>query len=320
MENFNKLNSQESKKRSPEAMVGQLKGLLLEMSAGLNTELEEYLPDSFKGVGLVDEKGAVRENLYNSENGGPLESEQIENFNQFISTREQDWSAFDDERVRKFYLEKYGADTDEKFMQAWHDEKIKSNGALAEMAVTLLMHKFLKDDFYVLRTNAYDDYAHGVDNFIVEKTTGTVVCTFDEFLGSSDDDRFHKKLDRERKQAIQHGATITYGLGVEYTEENKRQIIPKTIRDVPTFTLPINKEQCLELINDLGESLDAEVGEVSIKVFKSIIASLATQAEYFKDDLSEGSPVLARVNEFMTALVGIQERFHDELNLDGTNE
>ncbi len=304
-----KFNTPERRKKSPEMMAKQLEGLLLEMSESLNRELDEHLPDSVKGMGLVDEKGAVREDLYSSEHEGPIKPEQIEKYNQFVETREQDWSAFGDERVRKFYSEQYGADTDEKFMEAWHAERLKSNGSLAEMSVTLLMHKFLGDNFYVLRTNAYDDYSHGVDNFIVEKSTGTVVCTFDEFLGSSEDERFLKKLDRERKQAVSHGATITYGLGVEYTEDNERQIMPKTIRDVPTFTLPINKEQCLELIDDLGDSLDSEVGELSTEVFKSIISSLATQAEYFKEDLSADSPVLARVNEFMAALVKIQEQF-----------
>jgi hypothetical protein len=290
------------------------------MSDVVNQELEEYLPEAFKGIGLIDERGAVREELYSSENGGPIKPEQIEKYQQFNETREHDWSAFDDERVRKYYLEKYGADTDEKFMQAWHDERLKSNGSLTEMAVTVLLHKFLKDDFYVLRTNTYDDYAHGVDNFIVEKSTGMVVCTFDEFFGTVEDDKFLKKLDRERQQAVKHGATITYGLGVEYDSENNKQIVPKTIRDVPTFSLPISKEQCLELIDDLGENLNEEMGEISINVFKHIISSMVDQAKYFKDNLPENSPVLARVNEFMDALTRVQEQFIETVNLDRTNE
>lgn len=312
MENFT---NNEKKKKTPEMMVTQLRGLLLEMSNELNSELDAYLPESLKGMGLVDDKGAIRGDMYNAEFGGPIQPDKIEKFNLFVETREQDWSAIDDERVRKFYAERYGANTDEEFMQVWRNERLASNGSLAEMAVTVLLHKVLKDDFYVLRTNAYDDYAHGVDNFIVEKSTGTIVCTFDEFLGSSEDERFHKKLDREREQAIKHGATITYGLGVEYSEDNRRQIMLKTIRDIPTFTLPINKEQCLKLIDDLGESLGIEVGGVSIEVFKHIINSLSIQAEHFKIDLPNNSPVLARVNDFMVTLKNVQERFNDNINL-----
>lgn len=319
MEKINTFNSREVK-RSPEVMATRLKELLQEMSGRLNAELSEYLPTSVQGMDLVDENGSICNYLYSSELGGSIKPELIEKYSQFVETRERDWSAVDDERVRKYYLDQYGADTDEKILQAWYNEKLKSNGSLAEMAVTLLMHKFLKDDFYVLRTNSYDDYAHGVDNFIVEKATGAVVCTFDEFLGSEEDDRFHKKLDRERRQAIKHGATITYGLGIEYDEENKRQIVPKTIRDVPTFTLPINKAQCIELINDLGDNLDEAIGGISMEVFRHIVSSMLTQAEYFKEDLPEDSPVLAQVNDFTVVLTGIQKRLDSDVNLDGTNE
>lgn len=312
MEKFNQIIGKENKK-SPEMMVDQLKKLLIQVSENINSELREYFPNTVETINLVNEAGVISEELYKADLGGPISLEQIEKYQQFVETRERDWSAFDDEKVRQFYAERYGSQTDEEFMQAWHNERIKSNGSLAEMAVTVLLHKFLKDDFYVLRTNPYDDYAHGVDNFIVEKNTGVVVCTFDEFFGSVDDDRFHKKLDRERRQATKHGATITYGLGVQYSEDNKKQIIPQTIRNVPTFTLPINKEQCLALIDDLGEDLEQEVGDVSSEVFKHIISSMVTQAEYFKVDLLDDSPVLARVNEFMSALIKIQAKFTNDL-------
>ncbi len=315
MERFN---AQERNKNTPEAMVESLKEMVLKMSDDINDEIREFLPEEIRDGDLVDKNGMVREEMYSSEYGGPISPERIKQFKQFIETRERDWSGADDERVRKYFYNKYNISTEEELVEVWKEEKEKSEGSLAEMAVTLLMHKFLKDDFYVLRTNPYDDYAHGVDNVIIEKKTGAVVCTFDEYMGSDEDDRFIKKLDQERGKAMKHGATVTYGLGVENGEGGgKRKIVPQTVRDIPTFALPISKEESHALISELSEDLN---DDVSMEVFAKIITSLSEQSGYYKENLPEGSPVLARVEDFMQALSGIQKRFDIDVNIDGDIE
>ena len=48
------------------------------------------------------------------------------------------------------------------------------------MAIMVLLHKMLKDDFVVLRSAKRDDYAGGVDMLIVNRKTGAVICAIDD--------------------------------------------------------------------------------------------------------------------------------------------
>ncbi len=294
------------RKRSPEAAYERLRGLLTEMAHDINTELAPHLPEDLQQTGLVDERGAIRDTAYLDTQGGPFSEERIEEFRMFVRTRERDWCEPDNPKVQDYYHHKHNAHTEDEILTAWRSERNKHDGALAEMAVTVLMHKYLKDEFYVLRTNIYDDYAHGIDNLIVEKATGAVICTFDEFVGSVEDERFQKKLHRERKQAHDQGAKIDYGIGIRHDIDGTRNVERKAVRHVPTFTLPIEKTQLQSLLHELGDTLDNPPSAATHETFTHIISSLSEQATMFKKTLSSESPVRARADEFMEALIRIQ--------------
>jgi hypothetical protein len=296
--------SKQEKKQSPEQAHEKLQQLLGEMSNEINAELAPLLSEKLHSV--VDEHGAIRDDIFAKEHGGPLTSERIREYRAFVRTRERDWSGADDEKIQKYYRDVRGATNEEELIAAWKTERNKHDGALAEKAITILMYQFLKDEFFVLRTNTYDDYAHGIDNLIIEKSTGAVVCTFDEFIGSVDDERFQKKLTRERKQAQKQGATIEYGLGLVRGENGASYFECTAVRHVPTFTLPIQKEELSGLIQSLGDTVDRTSEGAHISLFSHIATSLAEQARTYMDELPEHSPVRARVVEFMSALTRIQ--------------
>jgi hypothetical protein len=296
------------RRHTPEVAHERLRILLAEMAHTVNAAFTPHLPEALHTTGLVDERGAIRDTAYLAEHGGPLSEERIEEFRMFVKTRERDWCEPENPNVQDYYRRKCNAQTEEEILTAWRKERSMHDGALAEMAVTILMHKFLQDEFYVLRTNTYDDYAHGIDNLIIEKATGAVICTFDEFVGSIEDERFQKKLTRERKQARDQGAKIDYGIGITHQTDGTVHVERKAVRHVPTFTLPINKTQLHTLLKELGETLDQPQSTATLETFTHIITSLAEQATMFKNDLPPESPVRARADEFMAALARIQQQ------------
>ncbi len=63
----------------------------------------------------------------------------------------------------------------------WHkEEKEKNFGELWEKAKTVILNKIIGTEFIVVRASKHDDYENGVDNIIINKETGNVVCAFDE--------------------------------------------------------------------------------------------------------------------------------------------
>jgi len=53
--------------------------------------------------------------------------------------------------------------------ERWRQDRDKNPANLTEIALTLLFHKFLKNDFIVARASAYDDYNNGVDLVLIDK-------------------------------------------------------------------------------------------------------------------------------------------------------
>ena len=67
-------------------------------------------------------------------------------------------------------------------METWRRQQEAKDPNLTEMSLTLLLNKFLKKDFIVARASSYDDYNNGIDNVLIDKTSGEVLCGFDEVM------------------------------------------------------------------------------------------------------------------------------------------
>ena len=80
----------------------------------------------------------------------------------------------------------------EQLIQEYREKQQKSNGALLEAAKTILFHKAIKSDFLVMRSSNFDDYENGVDNVMVNKKTGDIICAFDE-VNDKKDGKFCQK-------------------------------------------------------------------------------------------------------------------------------
>jgi len=166
----------------------------------------------------------------------------------------------------KWVSEKEGVDPDkvtEKMHNNWllKQKEVKTKKSdILEMVTTLLLHKALHKDYDIVRASQYDDY-HGVDNIIVHKASGAVICAFDEvhdfnFSIESPED---KKIKFVKQSAKKGGSTIEYGFTFKDGEFVKQRIenVPKLYM---AFT-PIELGKALELVNtkNLDSLEDQEV-------------------------------------------------------------
>jgi hypothetical protein len=79
------------------------------------------------------------------------------------------------------------------------EESLLSDGERFEVLKTIVFYKFLNEKFIIVRTSSYDDVQNHVDNLIVEKETGNIVCAFYEVSAISGPE-FIKKQERFLKK------------------------------------------------------------------------------------------------------------------------
>jgi len=164
------------------------------------------------------------------------------------------------------------------------DEKMKI-GEVWEMFSTAILHKHLRKrlgkDFMVVRTSEYDDFCNKmgkVDNLILDKKTGNVICAFDEVVslfGEETDTRVAEKIENIKNKNLQKGgADIRYGI---YFEEKAGEMRLKKgpISHLPIFYLAISAE---DLKKAIGNPAEQE------KVFQQMIDSMNKQIQAIKEE------------------------------------
>ena len=161
----------------------------------------------------------------------------------------------------------------------WHkEEKEKNFGELWEKAKTVILNKIISSGFIVVRASKHDDYENGVDNIIIDKETGNVVCAFDEVSAEEGTEKEAEKSEKVEGKNKEGGATIKYGITVN--EENK--IIKKEIRNIPVFYLRLSGRDLVKLLHKMDYK-SGEPSEIELNVFGDLINSLKEQLEELKN-------------------------------------
>ena len=172
-------------------------------------------------------------------------------------------------------LENKWASEQRKTVDDWHKSKDRNPATIAEMAVTVVLHKLLGERFIVARSSTFDDYKYGVDNVLIDKETGAVVCGFDEVLGFEGDDGGEKK-NKKIKETLSHGGTsLKYGATI-LDGQIKRQ----NLENIPTFFLSLSKDELNTLLLDL--KINPSSTENEKKLILKMVTSLENQAEEAK--------------------------------------
>ncbi len=256
MNYFEKIKKQEQ----PGEKLDRLMGAIAE-------KLNQELP-SIGGAALVSDDCSV-----NMEAFGPPE---LEEDKKKIWQKDVEWSAAENPNVQDFYKDKYGAAGEgvAGVVAQFKKEKERSASAQLEKAIAGVFYKILGSEYVVVRSSTFDDYFNGLDNVIVNKKTGDVVCAFDEVHGEAGQDRYDKKMDKVKKIARGGGANLKYGLTFENGAPAK-----KSLANIPVFYLALSNAELKELLGQMGYGVDDKPAEVELKVFDKLIGSMEEQAK-----------------------------------------
>jgi hypothetical protein len=159
------------------------------------------------------------------------------------------------------------------------EESLLTDGERLEVLKTIVFHKFLNEKFIVIRTAIYDDVQNHVDNLIVEKETGNIICAFDEVSAISGPE-FIKKQERFLRNNIK-GAKVKYGI-----LSTKDGLIKNKIENIPIFYLALPPEHINEGIRNIA-SLE-EISDYEEKIWSYFVTTLQSQIARLKlENLNE---------------------------------
>lgn len=144
------------------------------------------------------------------------------------------------------------------------EKKIMADGERFERLKTVILHKAFGKDFIVARSSRYDDIKNGIDNVIIEKETGNVVCAVDDITTKDSnaekdkitDFRFEDKKEYVARKNKKGGAELKYGISVE-----KGRIVKKNIGNLPVFCISLSPETLKKTEKTLISSLNRKDGK-----------------------------------------------------------
>lgn len=175
------------------------------------------------------------------------------------------------ERLKEIYAKEKGLSVEEL-----EKKKMMKDGEQLEMLKTAIFHKNLGPDFVVVRASDYDDIKRKVDNVIVNKKTGNVICAFDEGSPMSGD-----KYENKQKEIIERdkkgGANLKYGLTFKDGQEKPHL---KELTGLPIFLLALPPSEIQEGMEKFDEDDDYEK-----KLFKVFITEIDTQIKKMEGDV-----------------------------------
>jgi hypothetical protein len=182
-------------------------------------------------------------------------------------------------------------------------ERLKATGERMEMLKTVVFDKFLGKNFVVVRSARYDDVANKIDNVILDRKTGNLVCAFDE-VGESSGPKYERKKDEVlRRDREKGGGTLKYGLRIE----RDNRLVKDKVENVPIFYLALPKE----LIDETIEQLDPSAKKPSRRekqLFAYFNASLYSQIQLLNMDTNLNPVLTDRIKNFKRILEGLQEK------------
>jgi hypothetical protein len=252
----------------------KLMSIMARSAQEINAELEKT-----HGLhGLVDESLHINPSAFTREQSGMYEQGDISNDEETVNALDRLNSAADNPSTQKFYQDTYGISTVEGIVAKHRENKEVSKSNQAEMAITALMYKVLKERFLVVRTSMFDDYKNGIDNLILDKETGAIICAFDEVL-ENDGDRNRgasKKIEKIKKSAVLGGTRAKYGVSL-----TNKKIVRAPARNIPVFYLALESKDLAKLTNDLYDgryNTDPKATtEMEQKIFAHLVESISEQ-------------------------------------------
>lgn len=152
------------------------------------------------------------------------------------------------------------------------DDKKLRQGERLEILKTALFQKYLGQDFIVIRSSEYDDVVGGVDNVIVDRRSGNLVCAFDE-VGEESGALFDNKKTRVTVRNKFGGAKLRYGFSVG----SDKKITLGPIDNIPIFYLAMSPEKIEAALRSFDEQAKSEQDRAAFRSFLDLILNQIDQ-------------------------------------------
>lgn len=249
----------------------KMRSVMARISQEVNREAQE----KYGLGGLVNESLHIDPTYFSREKGGIYEEADIIDDKETVNALDRYNCAADNANTQKFYKDQYGIETPEGIVAKHLEKKEASKSNQAEIVITALLHKVLKDRFLVVRASVFDDYKHGIDNLILDKETGAVICAFDEVLENQGDRERGavKKIEKIKKSAIRGGTEAKYGISLK-----EGQLTRAHTRNIPVFYLTLESKDLNELTDDLYNNEEMAT-EAESRLFAHLVGSIKEQKE-----------------------------------------
>jgi hypothetical protein len=283
------------------------KELLKKQIVGISGEINKEMADQHGIDSFVNSEGGINMETYVRD--GIIDPGLYASHKQKVESLEIEFSGVEVESRREFYKDEYGVETTEEMLEVYRRKRGESKGNQLEMAVTSVFHRLFKEEFIVVRASAYDDYINGVDNVIVNKKTGAVICALDEVDDTKGGDRHRKKKDRIRK-AKSGGTTLEYGFTFE-----KGKVVRKKIESLPIFCVQLSPSEVDELLGDINLGLQSGASGKELDHAGKILADLEDQTKDMKGSLKFLSEPALKINldSFSQSLVRMKEIIEEKM-------
>ena len=171
-------------------------------------------------------------------------------------------------------------------------------GRKLEALKTAIFHKFLGKEFLIARSSPYDDFKNKIDNVILEKKTGNLVCAFDEvgdMSGPAYEEKKAKVLERDVKEK---GGKLKYGL--KFGKDQKKLVLGEADQ-IPILYLALDKRHIEGGIKNLIPSFE-EKSEYEKQLWKYFTASLNAQIQYLNIEPQLEPALKNRLEQFQKTL------------------
>lgn len=186
----------------------------------------------------------------------------------YSSVYTADEIAVDNRRVDE-QKAKWGSDVNKRILQ----------GERLELLKTAVFQKHMGNKFIVVRSSEYDDIFNNIDNVILNKKTGEVVCAIDDFCDNPNG-RIGKDINTKKTRSEQlnefGAAKLKYSLGIDHSTGQNRPVAKGEERKIPVFYLAIGPEDLEAYIKTFDTSGDS-TGHSEINLLRIFISQLTTQ-------------------------------------------
>ncbi len=230
---------------------------------------------------LVDTSLHIDLAHFSRKKGGIYKKEDIDADKKKVDELDVKYSDAEDEKVQKFYKEKHklqgkvgSEEIKKEILPIFRENKEANTASQAEMVITALLHKILKERFLVVRSSLFDDYTNGIDNFILDKETGAVICAFDEVIENEGDKARGEsgKAEKIKKIAMKGGTEAKYGVSL-----SDGKLVRNAVQNIPVFYLTLESKDLNELTNDLFYSERGTRTDAEQKLFSHLVHSIKEQ-------------------------------------------